>query len=110
MNFYQDGNWVPPHIDAKEFARPFAVLSLDPGQVAFGSQLERDDTQQVGRVKNTDDSYAILALPARSALCVDGVAANEWKHAVLPTLGERISLVFRSLKREADALVEESQS
>ncbi len=100
VNYYENDNWVPPHIDAESFRRPFAVLSLDPGQVAFGAKLERDDKEQVGGVKNQDDSYAILALPAFSALCVDGVAANEWKHAVLPTFGERISLVFRSLKME----------
>ena len=100
-NLYSPGNWLPPHVDSRAFARPFAVVSLGPApaRVAFGAALKHDGAGGV-----TDGSegaaFAELSLAPRSALVVDGAAADEWRHAVLPCPGARVSLVFRSLDEE----------
>lgn len=106
VNMYEGSNWLPPHIDSRAFARPFAVVSLGPAaaRVAFGEALVADGQ---GGVRDESDggAYKELVLEPRSALVVDGTAADVWRHAVLTaeaprTSAPRASLVFRSLASE----------
>jgi rhodanese-related sulfurtransferase/alkylated DNA repair dioxygenase AlkB len=52
VNFYEPGNWLPPHIDSGKFARPFASVSLlSVAAVEVGPKVEnQDDFQSAKRV------------------------------------------------------------
>jgi nucleoside-diphosphate kinase len=53
VNFYKPGNWLPPHIDSKKFARPFASVSLLSAQVVEVGQVceKQEDFKCVQRVE-----------------------------------------------------------
>ena len=53
VNCYAAGEWLPPHVDSRAFARPFAVVSLDAGEVVFGPSLAGDG--KGGVLRDDDD-------------------------------------------------------
>lgn len=81
VNLYEEGQWIPAHVDNVQFDRPFVTVSLCSEQkIVFERQ------RSVG-----------LWLPVGSALVVDGEAADAWRHSVPPVTKRRISLTFRTL-------------
>lgn len=81
VNLYEEGQWIPPHVDNVKFDRPFVTVSLcSEQQTVF---------EGVRRIR--------LWLPVGSALIVDGEAADAWRHSVPPVTKRRISLTFRTL-------------
>ena len=75
VNVYKVGQWLPPHVDNRNFARPFCTVSLCSEQaVVFGSKVEK-----VG--DGMFEGGARIYMPVGSALRVAGEAADTLYHA-----------------------------
>lgn len=81
INFYRERDQILPHIDSAKFGQPILILSLlsnaemrfgKPGVSAFG-----------------------IVVPQRGLVSLSGEARYDYRHAIPPVHGERISVVFR---------------
>ena len=121
VNNYEEGQWIPPHVDSCKFSRPFATLSLLSEQCMEFSHVgsaenegEEGDERDVSSdgVENASNDPKVLfsgataknsrrkwqtMLPVGSLLVIGGQAADEMTHAVPPVTARRISLTFRRL-------------
>lgn len=97
VNVYSPGQYLPPHVDATEFARPFATVSLaSDHEVLFG----KDIGGELGEWTNG----TAVTMPRRSVVILDYPAAGpDVKHALPSHRARRISLTFRRLSAEARA-------
>jgi len=83
INLFEQGQWLPAHVDNAKFARPFVSVSLVSEQrVVFTRQ---------------DNADKAIWLAVGSALRVDSDAADEWLHEIPPVTARRVSLTFRRL-------------
>lgn len=102
LNHYEEGAWLPPHVDSTAFARPFFTLSLLSSQhTYFGEHIGGE----AGRwLCDEGERSAVFVLEPGSLLRVDAPAAGpDCLHAVPRADAERISLVFRRLACETRA-------
>ena len=117
VNFYEKGQWIPPHIDNPAFDRPIVTVSLRSTQrMTLGRGIEHDYAREHEHASScrsgTDDFPAsssserdgekndrlvVVALPRRGAVVLRGAAADEYEHAIPPVSSPRISLTFRAL-------------
>ena len=117
VNFYEKGQWIPPHIDNPAFDRPVVTVSLRSTQrMTLGRGIEHDYAREHEHASScrsgTDDFPAsssserdgekndrlvVVALPRRGAVVLRGAAADEYEHAIPPVSSPRISLTFRAL-------------
>ena len=127
VNFYEKGQWIPPHIDNPAFDRPVVTVSLRSTQrMTLGRGIEHDyarehehascrsGTDDFPATRDDDAVYAsssseritdgekndrlvTVALPRRGAVVLRGAAADEYEHAIPPVSSPRISLTFRAL-------------
>ena len=115
VNFYEKGQWIPPHIDNPAFDRPVVTVSLRSTQrMTLGRGIGHDyarEHEDASCRSGTDDFPAssserdnveenklvTVALPRRGAVVLRGAAADEYEHAIPPVLSPRISLTFRTL-------------
>ena len=108
INVYGKGQWIPPHIDNPAFARPFVTVSLLSAQdmvLGRGILWPADDKPEREVVYEGEELR--LNLPARSAVRVEGDAADVYEHAIPPVSADRISLTFRrrlDLQQEKDLI------
>ena len=108
INVYGKGQWIPPHIDNPAFARPFVTVSLLSAQdmvLGRGIIWPADDKPEREAVYEGEELR--LSLPARSAVRVEGDAADVYEHAIPPVSEDRISLTFRrrlDLQQETDLI------
>jgi alkylated DNA repair protein alkB family protein 8 len=105
VNFYEKGQWIPPHIDNPAFDRPVVTVSLRSTQrmtLGRGAVFEETKraTKKRKRLKETQKSLVTVVLPKRSAVVLRGAAADEYEHAIPPVLEPRVSLTFRALGDE----------
>ena len=104
INVYERGMWIPPHIDNPSFARPFVTVSLASAQamtLGRGMIWPEGGTPVDGEACEGEEIRVVL--PARSAMRMEGDAADEYEHAIPPVSADRISLTFR---RRMDATTE----
>ena len=98
VNFYEEGDCIPPHIDSHDFARPFVTLSLLSEQrMVLGKEI-----QVLG--DGEFDAPIELPLPVGSVLVLDGNGADVAKHCIPSVRARRVSITFRRIgdaKREA---------
>lgn len=91
INFYSEGDCIPPHIDHLDFTRPFVTLSLLSEQpILFGEKIA---------IVN-DGEFAApfsIRLPVGSVLVLDGNGANVAKHCVPAVGADRVSITFRQI-------------
>jgi len=91
INFYSEGDCIPPHIDHHDFTRPFVTLSLLSEQpILFGAAIDIID----------EGNFAApfsCPLPVGSVLVLDGNGANVAKHCVPSVKGDRVSITFRKI-------------
>ena len=91
VNFYSEGDCIPPHIDHHDFTRPFVTLSLLSEQaIKFGVNIKIVDQGEF-------DAPFALPLPVGSVLVLDGNGADVAKHCVPSVRSERISITFRRI-------------
>ena len=97
VNVYSPGQYLPPHVDATEFARPFVTVSLaSDHEVLFGEDIG-------GECGEWTNGTAVV-MPRRSVVILDCPAAGpDVKHALPSHPARRISLTFRRLSAEAIA-------
>jgi len=95
INYYSEGDCIPPHIDSHDFCRPFVTLSLLSEQsILFG--------QQIAIVSDGEfDAPVRLPLPKGSVLVLDGNGADVAKHCVPAVTADRISITFRKIGAKA---------
>jgi len=104
INLYGRGQWIPPHIDNPAFARPFVTVSMLSDQwmtMGRGMMWPLEDKPDVKTRYEGEEERVLLR--ARSAVRVEGEAADVYEHAILPVSEDRISLTFR---RRMDAVKE----
>jgi alkylated DNA repair protein alkB family protein 5 len=91
VNHYNIGDCIPPHIDHKDYPRPFCTLSLmSTASILFDKHIRVPKPDVfVGGKK--------VPLPERSVLVLEGNGANVAQHCVPPVLSERISITFRRM-------------
>jgi len=108
INSYEKGQWIPPHIDNPAFARPFATVSLLSAQdMVLGRGILWPLDGAPEREVAYEGEELRLVLPARSAVRVEGDAADVYEHAIPPVSEARISLTFRrrlDSQREKDVI------
>ena len=109
VNVYGKGQWIPPHIDNPTFARPFVTVSLASAQtMTLGRGMlwpSGDEKPDPGVVYEGEEFRVVL--PAKSAVRMEGRAADEYEHAIPPVSEDRISLTFRrrmAANTEGDAI------
>jgi alkylated DNA repair protein alkB family protein 5 len=91
VNFYSEGDCIPPHIDHHDFTRPFVTLSLLSEQpILFGEKIAIVDDGEF-------DAPFSLPLPLGSVLVLDGNGANVAKHCVPAVCSDRVSITFRKI-------------
>jgi hypothetical protein len=96
INMYDEGSWIPPHVDSEAFARPFCTVSLRSVQaVLFGEAIEGENGDWSAGVDGV-----VFAMPLGSVLRVDGASAGPAKHALPRATNPRVSLTFRQLSAE----------
>ena len=104
INVYEEGMWLPPHVDSDKFMRPFFTLSLVSEQESvFGEIIDGHEGEWT--------SGARIKMPVGSVLRVDGYAGGpKCLHAVSRTRdSRRISLTFRKLASCTTALFEQQR-
>jgi len=91
INYYSEGDCIPPHIDHHDFTRPFVTLSLLSEQsILFG--------RTIGIVNDGEfDAPFSQRLPKGSVLVLDGNGANVAKHCVPAVSEDRVSITFRRI-------------
>ena len=112
VNFYETGQWIPPHIDNPAFDRPIVTVSLRSTQrMTLGRGMHAHHAHGAADASRSEDDAATLcedeafsggecvtvALPRRGAVVLRGAAADEYEHAIPPVTAPRISLTFRAL-------------
>ena len=91
INYYAEGDCIPPHIDNHDFARPFVTLSLLSEQpIVFGAHLSILS-------EGVFEGPFACNLPIGSVLVLDGNGANVAKHCVPSVSADRISITFRKI-------------
>ena len=91
INFYSEGDCIPPHIDHLDFTRPFVTLSLLSEQsILFGANIKIVDEGEFAAPFN-------CPLPVGSVLVLDGNGANVAKHCVPSVRSDRVSITFRRI-------------
>ena len=91
INFYQEGDCIPPHIDHHDFTRPFVTLSLVSEQsILFGPNIKILSEGEF-------EAPFSMALPVGSVLVLDGAGADICKHCVPGVSEDRISITFRRI-------------
>jgi len=86
INFYSEGDCIPPHIDHHDFSRPFVTLSLLSEQsILFGTDIAILD-------QGDFDAPVRLALPIGSVLVLNGNGADVAKHCIPAVSKDRISI------------------
>ena len=91
INFYTEGDCIPPHIDHLDFTRPFVTLSLLSEQsILFGASIAIVDEGEFA-------APFACALPLGSVLVLDGNGANVAKHCVPSVRADRVSITFRKI-------------
>ncbi|KAI4325809.1 hypothetical protein MLD38_031174 [Melastoma candidum] len=91
VNIYEEGDCIPPHIDNRDFVRPFCTISfLSECGIIFGSKLK------IVGPGEFSGSFAI-PLPVGSVLVLNGNGADVAKHAVPAVPAKRISITFRRM-------------
>ena len=109
VNVYGKGQWIPPHIDNPTFARPFVTVSLASAQtmtMGRGMLWPSGDEKPDPGVAYEGEEFRVV-LPAKSAVRMEGRAADEYEHAIPPVSEDRISLTFRrrmAANTEGDAI------
>ena len=116
INYYSEGDCIPPHIDHHDFTRPFVTLSLLSEQVAnhecgetrarspltLTPHAPRSQNILFGRtidIVNDGEFRAPFSqpLPVGSVLVLDGNGANVAKHCVPAVSTDRVSITFRKI-------------
>ena len=91
INFYSEGDCIPPHIDNHDFSRPFVTLSLVSEQsILFGPNIKILSEGEF-------EAPFAMALPVGSVLVLDGAGADVCKHCVPGVSEDRISITFRRI-------------
>ena len=91
INFYSEGDCIPPHIDHLDFTRPFVTLSLLSEQaILFGATIKIVDEGEFAAPFSCQ-------LPVGSVLVLDGNGANVAKHCVPSVRADRVSITFRKI-------------
>ncbi|XP_068645872.1 RNA demethylase ALKBH9B isoform X2 [Aristolochia californica] len=91
VNIYEPGDCIPPHIDHRDFVRPFCTVSfLSECNILFGSDL------RIAGPGEFSGSTAI-PLPVGSVLVLKGNGADVAKHCVPAVPTKRISITFRKM-------------
>jgi len=91
INYYSEGDCIPPHIDHHDFTRPFVTLSLLSEQsILFGRTIEIVNDGEF-------DAPFSQRLPKGSVLVLDGNGANVAKHCVPAVSEDRVSITFRRI-------------
>ena len=91
INFYSEGDCIPPHIDHHDFTRPFVTLSLLSEQpILFGEKISIVDEGEFAA------PYS-MPLPVGSVLVLDGNGADVAKHCVPAVRADRVSITFRKI-------------
>ena len=91
INFYSEGDCIPPHIDNHDFSRPFVTLSLVSEQsILFGPNIKILSEGEF-------EAPFSMALPVGSVLVLDGAGADVCKHCVPGVSEDRISITFRRI-------------
>ena len=91
VNFYTEGDCIPPHIDHLDFTRPFVTLSLLSEQaILFGANIKIVDEGEFAAPFS-------CPLPLGSVLVLDGNGANVAKHCVPSVKSDRVSITFRRI-------------
>jgi alkylated DNA repair dioxygenase AlkB len=92
VNIYDEGDCIPPHVDNRDFLRPFCTVSfLSECNILFGSSLKVEETGEY-----SGGSYS-LPLPVGSVLVLNGNGANVAKHCIPEVPTKRISITFRKM-------------
>ncbi|KAL1209204.1 RNA demethylase ALKBH9B [Cardamine amara subsp. amara] len=92
VNIYDEGDCIPPHIDSRDFLRPFCTVSfLSECNILFGSNLKVGETGEY-----SGGSYS-LPLPVGSVLVLNGNGADVARHCVPEVSTKRISITFRKM-------------
>jgi mRNA N6-methyladenine demethylase len=92
INIYEEGNWLPAHIDNREFSRPIITTSLlSEQEMVMGEKIILTED---GMFK---DVQFRLRLPIGSVVCLGGNAADLAQHAVPAASSKRISFTLRHL-------------
>ena len=83
-NYYPKGTCIPPHVDSRDFARPFASLSLVSEQeILFGVSIKENKGKPNQFVADKGKGGGKrLKLPPGSVLLVGGRAANKVEHCI----------------------------
>ncbi|KAK7331621.1 hypothetical protein VNO80_28358 [Phaseolus coccineus] len=93
VNIYEEGDCIPPHIDHRDFVRPFYTVSfLSECKILFGSNL---------RVVCAGEFAGpiCISLPVGSVFVLNGHGANIAKHCIPSVSTKRISITFRKMKQ-----------
>jgi len=102
VNFYSEGDCIPPHIDHEHYPRPFFSLSLgcDAG-IAFGTHIKTLGPAAFA-------APFTLTLPKGSVVVLQGAAADVAQHCIPAVPGRRISITMRIIP--ADVLARMRQA
>jgi len=91
VNVYNEGDCIPPHIDALVYPRPFCTVSmLTPAPMLLGCHIKALGD---GRFKAPFKA----TLQRRSVLVFEGNGADLAKHCVPPVTEKRISITLRRM-------------
>lgn len=91
VNIYDKDDCIPPHVDSRDFLRPFCTASfLAECAILFGKEL---------RVLGPGEfaGAASISLPLGSVLVLKGNGADVAKHCVPAVPEKRISITFRKM-------------
>ncbi|CAO2182241.1 unnamed protein product [Urochloa humidicola] len=93
VNIYDVGDCIPPHIDHRDFLRPFCTVSfLAECGILFGRDLKVLGPGEFA-------GSASISLPVGSVLVLNGNGADVAKHCVPAVPAKRISITFRKMDR-----------
>ncbi|CAL4953522.1 unnamed protein product [Urochloa decumbens] len=93
VNIYDVGDCIPPHIDHRDFLRPFCTVSfLAECSILFGRGLKVLGPGEFA-------GAASISLPVGSVLVLNGNGADVAKHCVPAVPAKRISITFRKMDR-----------
>ncbi|KAK7328276.1 hypothetical protein VNO77_22379 [Canavalia gladiata] len=91
VNIYDEGDYIPPHIDHHDFMRPFYTVSfLNECKILFGTNLQVVCPGEFS-------GPVSIALPVGSVLVLKGNGANVAKHCISSVSSKRISITFRKM-------------
>ncbi|KAI3434973.1 hypothetical protein D9Q98_003025 [Chlorella vulgaris] len=99
VNVYEEGDCIPPHVDSRDFTRPFCTLSLvSEESIMFAQKLVPAGP---GKFEARDGcGPALIPLPLGSCLVLKGYGGDQAMHCVPPVRSRRISITLRRMGHE----------